>query len=93
MAKLKIEDVKLGRTQKEVLRCLINHGEWYEGCGWCWTSHCGTTKLCEALVRRGVATEIVKKIRRGGFAGKTYERRCWVPSNLGRRWYEANKGK
>lgn len=92
MTKLKIEDVRLGRVQKEVLRCLISHGEWHKHCGWVWTSHVGTTKLCESLVRRGVATEIVKTIRHAR-SGNSYKIRSWVPSNFGRRWYEANKGK
>ena len=88
----KSEDVKLGRTQVHMLRCLINHGEWYEQCGWTWSGDNKTIKLCESLVLRGVATEIVKKIQHAR-SGNTYERRCWVPSNLGRCWYEAHRSK
>ena len=53
--------MKLGKTQIEVLRCLRERGQWYDGCGWHWDNYSGTTKLLDSLVRRGHATKVLMK--------------------------------
>lgn len=61
---------RLGRLQKELYRCLIEHGSWYEGCGWIWDNFSTTTRILESLVKRGLAYRIDREgglfLDRGG---------------------------
>ncbi len=60
---------KLGTTQREVLRCLLEHGRWHRGCGWLWNTWGGTERVMNSLVRRGlVRTQELPKLsyRTGG---------------------------
>jgi len=54
---------KLGSTQRDVLRSLVEHDGWSEFCGWVWTSHSQTEKFMKALVARGLATDTEKNSR------------------------------
>ncbi len=42
-----------GSTQESVLKALREHGCWYVGCGWTWTTYSQTQKIMDSLVRRG----------------------------------------
>lgn len=58
----------LGSTQLAVLRTMSqrNGGVWSAGCGWVWNTWSGTTKLMEALHRRGLVDK--KLVHREGWA-------------------------
>ena len=47
--------MKLGKQQLGVLDALRRHKRWHESCGWIWGTPSQTAKVCESLVRRGVA--------------------------------------
>jgi hypothetical protein len=44
----------IGKTQREILKCVLDHGCWYSGCGWLWTSYHETERLMESLAKRGL---------------------------------------
>lgn len=44
----------LGKTQREILRLLIEHKKWFEGCGWIWMNSSKTASLLEGLIKRGL---------------------------------------
>lgn len=46
---------KLGATQANVARCLVEHGSFRYLGGWYWDSFHGTIKIMDRLVERGVA--------------------------------------
>lgn len=56
----------LGDVQKEVLRCLREHGGW-PGRGWLWDTTSNTERICESLVRRGL---VKKTVSHTGYNGK-----------------------
>jgi hypothetical protein len=47
----------LGETQAAMLKAVVEHHGWQEGCGWLWSTPSGTVRLLEPLVRRGVVTK------------------------------------
>ena len=49
----------LGETQKNVLAALATHGGWPGG--WYWGTYSGTVRICNSLVKRGLAQ--VKKTK------------------------------
>ena len=53
---MKIEDLKLGSKQKDILRALRQHGSWSNyGGGWVWDTPGGTQKVMDILVAKGLA--------------------------------------
>lgn len=54
----------LGKTQKGVLKALISHGSYHAGCGWCWSTHKGTVKVLETLVKKGLVSADEREVTR-----------------------------
>lgn len=56
----------LGDSQRHALKCLAesNGGVWYPGAGWIWTNVSVTVRLLDSLVRRGLATKVMKRYER-----------------------------
>ncbi|USC17073.1 hypothetical protein [Rhodococcus sp. 11-3] len=48
---------RLGDRQRSVLEALLDHGQWYAGCGWVWDTVSGTDRVMRSLVRRGLAEQ------------------------------------
>jgi hypothetical protein len=64
---------RLGKTQAEIYHCLMEHGSWYEGCGWIWDNYSQTTRVLDSLVKRGLAYKVTRQARHGQlFAGPQY---------------------
>ncbi len=62
---------KLGATQADVLRTLIDHRYWHAGgCGWVWTTERNTQRILDSLVKRGLVR--VDDVTING-------RRCYLP--------------
>jgi len=58
--------MKLGSTQKSVLRSLTQHsGFWHRGCGWLWDTYSGTERVLDSLVRRGLVDRSLRESRLG----------------------------
>lgn len=48
----------LGKEQRTLLETLVEHGYWYHGAGWVWSTRSRTTKLLDSLkARRLVSLE------------------------------------
>lgn len=45
---------KLGVMQLSVLRSMIDHRRWHDGCGWYWGSRYETQLILTGLVKRGL---------------------------------------
>lgn len=69
---------KLGRTQRKMLRALVDHGRWSPGCGWIWTNHSTTVRLLDSLVARGMAERTTRA------SGEP----VYIPTVRGRQWDE-----
>lgn len=47
----------LGALQQRILALMAaKHGWWYPGCGWIWDTESQMIRVCDSLVRRGLAT-------------------------------------
>lgn len=65
--------MRLGKTQKKVLRCLVEHGQFnrYHS-GWIWDTRASTAKYMEQLTAKGLAEY-------------SLERQTWTPTEAGRK--------
>ncbi len=46
--------MKLGKIQREVLKCLKEHRQWISNCsGWVWDTNSGTRRVLDALKKKG----------------------------------------
>jgi hypothetical protein len=66
---------RLGKTQRQVLRALVDHGYFQKGCGWCWSTYNATEKYMQQLVAKGYARPEITSISLPGYTkGKvTYQ--------------------
>jgi len=46
--------VALTETQEHIVKCLVDRGDWYPGCGWHWANRSSTIRHLDGLVRKGV---------------------------------------
>ena len=51
-------DPGIGDTQLSVLKVLCEYGGWGPGFSWIWENRSTTQRICESLVKRGVATKV-----------------------------------
>lgn len=62
--------MKLGRNVALWLDAMRSHGGyWYPGCGYIWDNRSSSIRLCESLVRAGLAERLED---RDGFASPRY---------------------
>jgi hypothetical protein len=59
--------MRIGKTQRSVLRCLRDRKGWSRGAGWAWGTSCGTERIMQRLVEKGLASVRPTK----GFLGVT----------------------
>ena len=43
---------KLGKTQEDVLKCIVDHGSFGNWSGWVWDNWGGTVRVLKTLVKR-----------------------------------------
>jgi len=56
---------ELGKIQKEIIRCMADHGAWHDrGCGWVWSTGRETEKILKSIETRGLVSSSRRK--RGG---------------------------
>lgn len=49
---------RLGKTQENVLGCLLRHKRWHVLSGWVWTTARSTQKILDRLVELGHVREV-----------------------------------
>lgn len=70
----------MGKTQREWLRCVVDHGGWCEASGYLWSTRFTTTGLCEGLAKRGLLRK-----RRRKFPAPWGWLDFWEPTPAGER--------
>ncbi len=81
----------LGKTQQAILRSMTRahrHNEasreWYDGCGWVWTTAKETAKLMESLARRGlVKKKTIHISATSNIWGHSYDRTIYSLTGAG----------
>lgn len=51
-----VKYMRLGDTQKEMLKILRKKEYWFKGCGWLWDTHSNTARILDGLVKKELVT-------------------------------------
>lgn len=71
--------MRLGKTQKQVLICLVQHKRWYRACGWLWDTHSNTERVLQSMIKYDLV-EVDRK--------KANFRTTYVPTKTARDMYD-----